>query len=146
MPTQTSSWKKEIKTSIGPSSSWWKGSGPIIHGLAFDFRSIYNLGKSLLYHLQLSQKSDFAPSTTKPGIQPPRTIKTVYFTSLVSFTSGFYIFFIDFSLFFFHSIVISNMDKNHINWHSGREEYREHNFVTFWSWTQTKLKFETMKK
>jgi len=52
----------------------------------------FQLGKSLLYLLQLSQKSDFPPSTTKSGIQPPRTIKTVCFTSFGGFTSGFYIF------------------------------------------------------
>ena len=26
------------------------------------------------------------------------------------------------------------------------EKSREHNFVTFWSWTQTKLKFQTLNK
>ena len=67
-------------------------------------------GKNLFYLLQLSQKSDFPPSTTKPGIQPPRTIKTVYFTSLVSFTSGFYIFFHNYFT-FFHSIDITNVNK-----------------------------------
>ena len=69
-------------------------------------------GKSLFYLLQLSQKSDFPPSTTKPGIQPPRTIKTVCFTSLGGFTSCFYIFFSYISsFFFFHWIEIANMDK-----------------------------------
>jgi len=53
--------------------------------------------KSLFCLSYLSQKSDFLPSTTKPDIHDPPTIKTVYFISLNGFIGGLTFIFIYFS-------------------------------------------------
>jgi hypothetical protein len=42
-------------------------------------------GKRLFHNPHLQALSEFQPSTTKPDIQHPRTIKTVWFTPLSSF-------------------------------------------------------------
>jgi hypothetical protein len=44
----------------------------------------YILKKNLLFHLQLSPKSVFSPSTSKPNKSPPSTFRTVHFTYTVN--------------------------------------------------------------